>query len=189
MLRPTASAALTLPLCLLCLACSGAGLQRPTASFKGAQVRDVTAAGFTADFDIDVKNPNAIALPLANADYRISLGGVKVVDGAAKPDASLPAGGSLLVTLPVNFTFESLLRAEEAIRTGGGGVPYEFDGAVDFAGKSDSLLGLGGTSLRVPVRASGVLDLREVFKNPAVYLNNPAARRLAGRVLGDIFNR
>jgi LEA14-like dessication related protein len=164
-------------------------IQKPTASLKSADVGDVTVQGFTANFSIDVANPNSFAVPLRNTDYTLSLGGAKVADGAIKPDASLPAGGTLPMTIPVRLTFEDLLKAEEAIRAGGGEVPYRFDGKLHLGGKgSSALLGLP-TDYAVPLRYSGTLSLRKVFADPAVLLNNPAARRLAGKGLDSLLNR
>src|SRR3954454_19931204 len=111
------------PLCLLSLACSS--VQKPTASLRSADVGAITAEGFTANFDLDVHNPNAFALPLTNADYGLSLGGVKVVKDTVKPEGSIPAGGSKPLSIPVRLSFQDLLKAEEAIRAGGGDVPYE----------------------------------------------------------------
>ena len=70
------------------------------------------------------------ALPLAAADYKLGLGGVNVLDGKAKPAGSVPANGSRSVTLPVSVTYENLLSAEQAIRAGGGDVPYDLDGGL-----------------------------------------------------------
>jgi LEA14-like dessication related protein len=173
------------PLCLLSLACSS--VQKPTASLRSADVGDISAEGFTAKFDLDVHNPNAFALPLSDADYALSLGGVKVVNDTVKPDGSIPAGGSRGVTIPVRLTFQDLLKAEEAIRAGGGDVPYQLDGALGFTGGGG--LAALGVPTKIPLRYSGTLPLRKVFADPTVLLNSPAARRLAGKGLESLLNR
>src|SRR5688572_16896508 len=97
--RSPAVLAWALPLCCLSVACSGTNLKRPTASFRQPVVRNVTAEGFTVDFNLDLQNPNAVALPLTKTDYKVSVAGVQVVDDSAKPGGSIPANGSLPVTL------------------------------------------------------------------------------------------
>ena len=102
--------------CGCAIGCSGT-LQKPTASFRSASVGEVSATGFTLNADVDLKNPNSVALPLSGADYSLGLGGVKVVDsGKVKlAERSIPANGSTVVTIPVPVTFENLLAAEESI--------------------------------------------------------------------------
>src|SRR5215204_6005880 len=107
----------SLLLVLLCLADVGcSAVQKPTASLKSATIGEATADGITVNFDLDLRNPNAFALPLGDADYALSLGGVKVIDDKLKPSGSIPAGGDLAFTLPVRLTFADLLKAERAIR-------------------------------------------------------------------------
>jgi hypothetical protein len=137
--------------------------------------------------DVDLNNPNAVALPLTNADYSVRLGGVKVVDGAKiRPAAdSLPANGSTAVSIPVALTFENLLAAEEAIRQGGGSVKYGIDAGFQF----DNGLPLVGAQ-RVPFSYSGTLDVKELLrKNWSTILTSPAAKELASKVLGGLLNR
>lgn len=183
MIRPFRFA-LLLPLCCLGLACSA--VQKPTAAFRSADVRDVTAEGFTVDFNLDVNNPNPVAVPLTSADYKLSLGGAKVIDDTVDPGASLPANGTLPVTLPVRLSFQDLLAAQRAIQQGGGDMPYEFEGALAFGGGSGSLL--PGVPVKVPFNYKGTLPLRKVLSDPSA-LMSPAARKLAGQALESLFGR
>src|SRR5688500_6404444 len=155
-MRYTLLAGLLFPLFGLSLACSS--VQKPTASLRSADVGAVNAEGFTVNFDLDVANPNAFNLPLTDADYVLTFGGVKVVDDKLSPAVSIPAGGSTGVTIPVRLRFEDLLKAERAIRDGGGDVPYELQGALGFSGGSG--LASLGLPTRIPLRYSGTLPLR-----------------------------
>ena len=173
---------LTCPLTLLAVGCSALNVQRPTAAVTGMTVQNVTPAGFTMDFGVDLTNPNAVPLPLTSADYKVALGGVGVADGKATPDATLPANGTARVTVPVAVTFEGLLAAEQAIVGSGGNVPYALDGGLSF-GTKNPLLG----DLRVPLKSTGTLPLRDVVNNPQAIAQNPAARKLAQDLLGHLF--
>ena len=171
------------PFCLLSLACAGAGLEKPTASVKGMSLGAVNAAGLTMNFDVDVTNPNAFAVPLTAADYGLSISGTKVLDGKAQPGGELPAKGTRSLVLPVAVTFENLMAAEQALVKSGGNVPFSLDAGLS-AGSGNALL---GQSVRVPLSYSGTLPLRDVLNDPKILMQSPAARALAQKVLGKAF--
>lgn len=160
------------------------GVEKPTASVRGMDVADITPRGFTMNVDLDVHNPNSMALPLADADYSLSLGGVYVIESTKiHPDARIPANGTGKVTIPVPVTFENLLSASKGIRQGGGKVGYDFDAGLNF----NTGLPVIGVQ-RVPIRHEGTLDVRELLsRNWGTILNSPAARELAQQVLGGMF--
>src|SRR5687768_14412868 len=128
-MRPRLPLAFLLSLGVLSLGCSSASVQRPTASFESAEVGDLTPEGFTLNIGFDVDNPNDFDLPIRDADYRLSLGGVKVIDDEVRPRGALRAGERTNVTLPVRLSFNDLLRAGRALWRSDGNIPYEFDGA------------------------------------------------------------
>ena len=172
-------------ICLLTVAAGGcSNLQKPTASYKSMSISNVSASGFTMNLDVDIANPNSVALPLTNADYSLALGGTPIIKSAKiKPSSSIPGGGSATITIPVPLTFENLLSAEEAIRKGGGTVDYGFDAGLDF-NTGIPVLGV----LRAPFRHDGTLNVRELLtKNWGIILSSPAAKELATRVLGGVF--
>lgn len=172
--------------CVASLGCSSLNLQKPTADFRSANIRNVSAQGFTVDFDVNLTNPNAVTIPLAAADYKLAFGGVQVVDNSVKPGESLPANGSTHVTLPVSVSFDSLLKAEEAIRRGSGDVPFQFSGDLDFGSSSKLPLNL---PLKVPFDYRGTLPVKQVLSDPTVILSSPAARKLAGQAIDRILGR
>jgi hypothetical protein len=157
-----------------CVGCSALNLQKPTATVTGMTVQNVTAAGFTMNFGVDLANPNSIELPLTTADYKI---------GKAKPAGSIPAKGTESVTLPVTLTYENLLTAEQAIAKTGGNVPYTLDGGLSFATKNP----ITG-DLRVPVQYSGTLALKEILNNPQAVMQSPAAQKLVRDLATSFLN-
>ena len=180
---PIATCGVLLFLSAGCSALESLNVQKPTASFRAARLENVTADGVTANFDIAVDNPNSFSVPLTAAQYKLALGGVQVVDDKAKPDAAIPAKGSLPVTVPVRLNFQHLLSAKQAIAQSGGNIPYDFDGALHF---SPGKLPLA-QDIKVPIKFSGTLPLRDaltaVAKDPSV-LTNPDARKVIELVLG-----
>jgi LEA14-like dessication related protein len=171
--------------------CASFDVQKPTAAYRSVQIADLTPQGFTADFELDVTNPNAFSIPVTAADYKIALAGTQVADGRTEPPGgSLPAGKTAPVRVPVRLRFDQLLRAERAITAStraGGDIPYRFEGALEF---SAGRLPLSGP-VRVPLEFSGTLPLRQVLQQVVSdprFLTSPDALRLARTVLGgDIF--
>jgi LEA14-like dessication related protein len=185
-MKPLHAIALTVLALLPGLGC--ATVKQPTASFKTMNVTGITPQGFTMAFDLDVRNPNPVALPLSDTDYKLQLGGVNVLEGKAKPEGTLPANGTLPITLPVTVTFENLLAAEKAISQGGGKIPYAFSGNIDLAGAAgaSSLL---GKSASVPLEYKGTLDLKSLLSDPQVLLQSPAAKKLAQQLMSGWFGK
>ena len=176
-------------LLLLAIGLLGPGcatVKQPTATFKKMDVTGVTTSGFTMAFDLDVQNPNPVALPLSEADYKLSLGGVDVVEGKAKPEGTLPPHGDLAVTLPVTVTYENLLAAESAIRKGDGKIPYAFTGEIELGGGAKGFLGQRAS---VPLKYERTLDVKSLLEDPQTLLKSPAARKLAERLLKGWFSR
>jgi LEA14-like dessication related protein len=190
-----------LPWLLLLMAaapgCSALNLQQPTVSFRSAKVSDLSPAGLNADFDVDIQNPNVFEIPVNGAAYKLSLSGVQVVEGDTKPTGSVPAQGTLPVTLPVHLQFQQLLGAENEIAKSGGNVPFDFDGSLEFSPGKIPL----GNSIKVPLHFSGTLPLRDavnsVIRDPATLadlLRDPLARKflesaLGHKLLGGFFDR
>lgn len=187
-LPPSASRILgLLLLCAFAPGCSALNLKQPTASLRGANVANVTVQGLAANFDLNVENPNSVSLPISGASYKVSFSGVPVVDDQAKPDGTLPANGTLPVTLPVHLTFDQLVKAEQAIARSGGNVPFEFDGGLEFSSGKLAFMG----PLKVPLHFSGTLNFRqaieEAIRDPRTLLElaqNPSAKRVFSAILG-----
>ena len=171
-------------LCFFAVGCAGLNVQKPTAAVTGMAVKGVDANGFTMNFNVDLKNPNTMALPLTAADYKLGLAGMNVLDGKAKPEGSIPAGGSKSIVLPVTMTYENLLAAEQGIVKSGGNVPYVLDGGLSL-NTGTPMLG----DIRVPLQYNGTLPLKEILNNPQAVMQNPAAQKLAKELLGGFFSR
>ncbi|HEX2971623.1 MAG TPA: LEA type 2 family protein [Tepidisphaeraceae bacterium] len=167
-----------LPLCLISLACSE--IKRPTASVQSVALREITSTGFTMNFNVQIDNPNAVALPVSDMDYRLQLAGAKVLQGAAQSPGSIPAKGQQAIDLPVVVNFEDLLAVADGIRKSGGDVPYAFDANFQF---NSDLAWLTGP-VRLPVTYQGTLRVRDLLKDPLLLLKSPTAQKLAERLLG-----
>lgn len=169
-------------LCAIGVGCAAMNVQKPTAAVTGMAVKGVDANGFTLNFDVEIHNPNSMALPLAAADYKLGLGGVDVVEGKARPQGSIPAGSSKSVALPVTLTYENLLAAERSIVKSGGNVPYALDAGLSIDTGSP-LLG----KLRVPLQYQGNAAAQTNPEQPVGHHAKPrraeAREGIAGRLV------
>ena len=167
---------------LWCIGCSS--VVPPKVDLRSADVDGITADGAGLRFNVDVANPNDFALPVSAATYNLRLGGVTVIDGKAEPTGSIPAGGKLPVAIPIAVSFDRLLMAERALIESRGNVPYELDGSMEFSvGPLKAL----GQSVRVPLKFSGTLPLRDAVKDPIALLKTPAGRKFVQAVMGKLF--
>ncbi len=169
---------------MICGGC--AEFEKPSAAVSSVSLGKIDPQGFTMNVMVDVKNPNAVAIPLAEVDYALAMSGSEFLKGQAAPGGSVPKSGQRTVALPVQVSFENLLTVSDAIARSGGKIPYKIDAGIGFTQESIPLL---KEKVRVPVSYSGMLDVREVLNDPMLLLRSPAARKLAEQALGSVFGR
>ncbi len=167
---------------VLSTGCAQMAMEKPTAKIAKMSVQDINSSGFTMNFGVDVHNPNSKALPVKAADYQLMLSGTKVLEGKAKPESAIPAGGAAQIQVPVTLSYENLLAAKSAILKSGGNLSYALDGGLSF----DAGGMFGG--LRVPMKYSGELPVMDLLKNPMALLKNPALLNLAKALMSGFSN-
>jgi len=175
--------------CVLYIAAGAYGaLQKPRVTYDSMSVVNIGADGFTFHLNIQIHNPNSFAIPLGESTYALRIGDVPILEGRARPTGGVPANGSLPLTLPIRLSWLNVLGAEEVIRHNRGDIPYTLEGQLGFDVSTRQLL-LFKQPLRVPLRYSGVVPVRELIRNPSVLLTSPAAVRLAQIALDVVLNR
>ncbi len=169
-----------------CMAADGCEkYEIPKVTFTDADLVHVDAVGMTVDFDMELYNPNPRAVPLERVTYVLRIGAEPIVRGRTRLEGTLPAEGTLPVTVPVVLTWQSILSAEEAIRRLGGDIPYTFEGELYFDLRRLEV----GRPAKIDLYYEGVLPIRDVLRDPSLLLRSEAVRRLAEIVLGQIFER
>jgi LEA14-like dessication related protein len=175
--------------CVLCVAAGAYGaLQKPTVTYDSMSVINIGAEGFTFNLNIQIHNPNPISIPLGESTYALRIGDVPILQGLARPTGAVPANGVLPLTLPISLSWQNVLGAEEVIRHHGGDIPYTLEGRLGFDVNIRQLL-VFKEPLRVPLRYSGVVPVRDLIKNPSILLRSPAAVRLAQIALDMVLSR
>ena len=96
---------------------------KPTARVTGAHLQDLSLEKAGLVFDVEVRNPYAVALPLVEVGYALATGGQQVAEGRIKPSGSISASGSKVLQVPVGIEFRSLFAAAKSVRPGSV-VPY-----------------------------------------------------------------
>lgn len=138
------------------------GSDRPSAGVSGVRFGNLTTEGAEMLFDVDVKNPYPLPLPLLDAKYSLASGESPFLDGTAPLEGSVPAGGTRTVTLPATINFTKFLNAVKGVRPGQA-VPYKADMEVGVDAPA-----LGRLSLplsrqgKIPVPAVPDVNVREI---------------------------
>ncbi len=101
-----------------CQTLSGLDFDEPSASFAGVSVQDFGLDASTLVFDVDLRNPYGVPLPLVDVGYRLASEGVAFLDGEAALEGSVPANGVRRVALPVRVTYAQVLDVLQGVRPG-----------------------------------------------------------------------
>ncbi len=157
-------------LSLWVLAAAGCGslsdalqMQKPTAALTGLKFDNITLESASLLFDLEVKNPYSVALPLSNLDYHLASSDKPLLAGAAELQSSIPAQSTQTVTLPATIKYLDLVKAFQGVRPGSV-IPYQAD-----LGLSVKAPALG--NLRLPIKKNGELAVPEIPKLSDINLN------------------
>jgi LEA14-like dessication related protein len=144
-----------------------AGTPKPTAHVIGASIRGLSLENVVLLFDVEVANPYAAGLPLADLRYSLTSSGTRFAEGSMQPTGSIPAQGKQVIQLPVTVQFASLVGALKGVKAGAV-VPYTADVNI---GVNAPVLG----RVDVPLSKSGELPVPAA---PQVQLNSVAIGKL-----------
>ena len=136
-------------------------LTRPDANVRAVRLTDLRLDRADLDFDVEVKNPYDVPLPVLNMEYGLATQGSSFLSGGADIQDLIPAKGSRTFTMPATVHFSELLDAVASIRPGSV-VPYAADVAVSVDAPA-----IG--EIRLPLRKTGELP---VPAPPAVSVEN-----------------
>ncbi len=128
---------------------------KPGVNLTGARISDLRADGVSLEFDVDVTNPYAVAMPLSNIRYGLNVGdtaGEPLFKGNLASQGAIPAGGKKSFKVPVDVGFAQLLTAVSSIKPGQV-VPYKTD--LGFSVKIPNT----EESLELPVKHEGLFPV------------------------------
>ena len=178
-----------LTLCSTLVGCSSleaalAGLEKPTARVVGADLKGLTLDGVLIDFDVEVRNPYRVPLPVGSLQYALASEGKQFLSGEAPSQGSIPARGIKNLRAPVTVRFGDILSAVQGVRPGRV-VPYSadltlgLDVPADFGGPVSVPISKEG---EVPIPAPPRIEVRDVSWDELTYTS------AKGKVVLDITN-
>ncbi len=142
--------------------------QKPSARVQGLKLTSLDSNGVDLTFDVQVDNPNPVAISLAGLDYDLKLLGSSFLQGNQTKGMKLAANGSSQVQVPVRLGFQQLLDSYRQLR-GAKQVDYQLDLGMGF---EVPLLG----KVRVPVSYQGEFPIPEM---PSVSLRSLDVQQLS----------
>jgi LEA14-like dessication related protein len=109
-----------------CSVIDALNLQKPSAHVTGVRLQDIDLESVTMLFDVELKNPYSVPLPLVNLDYGLASKGKPFLSGEAPLQGTVPAMGSKTVSLPAKVTYKQLLSVLTDVKLGSV-IPYRAD--------------------------------------------------------------
>ena len=159
---------------LVCGVMVGCGsFASPSARVVGVGIQDFGLKALTLKFDVNVKNPNAVKLPLMNLDYSLASDGKPFLSGDAQLQGFVPANGEKVVPLLAKVGYLELLEVLTKFKPGSV-VPYQGE-----LGLSVDIPVLGRK--RLPLKAKGSIPIPAI---PSVELTEIRWDKLTLETLG-----
>ena len=128
--------------------------EKPTASLNGVSFGEVSLEAAEILFDVEIRNPYALNLPLLNVDYDLQSGDQALLNGAADVATTIPSKSVKVVTLPVNFKYLDLLKALSSLKDVRPGSQIPYSAKVGLSVDSP----VGG-EIRLPLTKEGTLNV------------------------------
>ncbi|GAB5408630.1 MAG: hypothetical protein BalsKO_09950 [Balneolaceae bacterium] len=143
-------------------------VQKPTIALDEFRVTELSLQDIELTFDLELSNPNPVALSLASYDYDLQIEQNSFVKGTQALTTKIEANSSSLISIPVKFTFEELYNTFTTINSKKEG-DYTFLGTV---GVNVPILGL----IEVPVEKVGSFP---IVKAPTISVSSFSVKDLS----------
>ena len=131
--------------------------EKPTANLAGVSFGEVSLKEAELLFNVEIKNPYVLDLPLLNVDYDLQSGGHPLLAGKADLATTIPAKSSKVVTLPMSFNYLDLLNALTSMGDVRPGSQIPYTAQVGLSLDSPVV----GT-MRLPLTKEGMLNVPTV---------------------------
>lgn len=145
-----------------------ASIKKPDLSISSVDITDISLSDLELTFDVDVDNPNQVAVNLASYDYDFLIDGSSFVKGKQPLTSQIKSGGTSIVQIPVRFTFSELYQTFNSIRDKDE-TPFNLKAVV---GVDLPVLGL----TEIPIEKSGMFP---VVKPPKISASKLSVKNLS----------
>ncbi len=117
------------------------GLKAPVAKVSEVSLKRVSASELVLVATLDVRNPNAVAIPIANLQFELDLLDRPFGEGRATQSLiTLPADGVIEVPVEITVPTTRLIELLRALRPGSDGLlPYRIRGSAGWGSEALTL--------------------------------------------------
>ncbi len=134
----------------LTAACAGLAsqvFQNPIVDLRDVRVMGLGTTGGNLEVHLSVYNPNSFRLDASQMQYNVFVGdSVRMANGTVDTRATVQAGDSTIVKIPVSFTYSGLgTAASQLLRTG----------SVNYMVRGDVTVSSVAGNFTVPFRTTG----------------------------------
>ncbi|MEO9887132.1 MAG: LEA type 2 family protein [Balneola sp.] len=145
-----------------------ASIQKPKITVTDFKISDISLRDIELIFDVEIDNPNAVAINLASYNFDFLINESSFVKGNQPLATEIKSNASTILQIPVSFTFDELFKTFSSIRdddeTG-----YDFRSTI---GVNVPVLGL----TEIPLEKSGTFP---VVKPPKISASKLKVKNLS----------
>jgi len=132
-------------------------IEAPTLSIDDVKISDISLSDLEITFDIEVDNPNAVAINLASYNFDFLIDNNSFIKGNQPLTTEVKSSSKSIVQIPVRFTFKEFYQTFESLRSKDE-AGYNLDATI---GVDIPVLGL----TEVPINKSGTFP---IVKAPSI---------------------
>src|SRR3990172_10503883 len=108
---------------------------KPRAKLTGVHFDEFTGGALGLTFDVEVKNPYPVSVPVTRLAYSLTSNQTEFIAGSTEPNAVIPASSEVNVALPVKVDYRRMWQGLKGIRPGSV-IPYQADLVLSMDTKS-----------------------------------------------------
>ncbi len=131
-------------------------VQKPDVQVVGARLQKLSFTQADLNFDVAVKNPNAVGIHLKGFHYDFILNGHSLLSGNKSEVLDIPANGTNKINIPVSLSFADVYKTYQSLKDKDT-TRYQVKGDFSF---QLPVLGL----VKIPASKSGTLPLAKIPK-------------------------
>ena len=112
------------------LSASCSTIESPKLKLKDVEFESLSTDGMEFDVKIEVVNPNSFEAHAGALEYEAFVNGISVARGQREEEVTVPAGGAVMVRIPLTLTWEGSTKALREVLDGGDDLEWGVEGRV-----------------------------------------------------------
>jgi len=127
---------------------------KPKGKLTGIHFDEFTGGALGLTFDVEIKNPYPVGVPVTRLAYSLTSGEKEFVRGSSEPNAMIAARSTEKVSMPVKVDYRQMWQALKGIRPGAV-IPYKAELVLSMDTKTFNTIDL-------PITKKGEIELPNV---------------------------